>query len=64
MNAFTSNRWRCFSQQSMYGVVDDVQMLTTVIILDPWLLQHFILSTNIDTPDQKSMYLNSFKLEF
>jgi hypothetical protein len=48
----------------MCGVVDDVQMPTTVIILDPWLLQHFIVSTNIDTPDQESIYLNSFKLEF
>jgi hypothetical protein len=64
MNAFTSNRWRCFSHQSMCGVVDDVQMPTTLISLDPWLLQYIIVSTNIDTPDQESIYLNSFKLEF
>jgi hypothetical protein len=31
------------------GVVDDIQMTTTLISLDPWLLlvHHFIVSTNI-----------------
>jgi hypothetical protein len=33
------------------GVVDDVQMTTTLISLDPWLLHHFIISTNKDTLD-------------
>jgi hypothetical protein len=33
-------------------------------IIDPCLLHHFIVSTNIDTPDQGSIYLTSLKLEF
>jgi hypothetical protein len=35
------------------GVVDDirVQMTTTLISLDPWLIHHFIASTNIYTFD-------------
>jgi hypothetical protein len=32
-------------------IVDDVQMTTTLISLDPWLLHHFIVSINIDTLD-------------
>jgi hypothetical protein len=33
-------------------------------IIDPCLLHHFFVSTNIDTPEQESIYLNSLKLEF
>jgi hypothetical protein len=50
MNAFTSNRWR--------------RCTTTLIRLDPWLLHHFIVSTNMGTPDQESIYLDSLQLEF
>jgi hypothetical protein len=33
------------------GVVDDIQMTTTLICLDLRLLNHFIESTDIDTTD-------------
>jgi hypothetical protein len=42
----------------------DFQLQALRGIIDPWLLHHFIVSTNIDTPDQEPVYLNSLKLEF
>jgi hypothetical protein len=32
-------------------------------VIDPCLLHHCIVRTNIDTPDQESIYLNSLKFE-
>jgi hypothetical protein len=42
------------------GVVDDIQMTTTLISLDPWLLHHFIVSTKIDRLMIKCIYIGAY----